>query len=161
MSAFMTYPEPLVNRWADTSKNTWDKILQHGVGGGTTSPSKPVIDAQGRMLLLAEEDHTWHYIYLFTDEGEVRLSPDQASQPPPGHRGFFIWQASDGTKHRTQVALDEGQYHIRVDQGPTGAQPTDYTTLALGISPAFTVFHNVTLTLDEAYTEAVDPTPNP
>ena len=118
----------------------------------------PIIDAQGRMALQAD-DLTWHYVYLASDEG-VRLEVDQATTADPGTRGYFIWTANDATKHRTDLMLDEGNYTINIVQSASGAA-SDYTTLALAISPAFTVFHNVTLTLDETYTEDVNQTANP
>ena len=118
----------------------------------------PVIDGSGRILLQADDD-TWHYVYLASDEG-VRIEVEQTPTADPGTRGYFIWTANDATKHRTDLGLDEGFYRLNINQSASGAA-SDYTTLALAISPGFTVFHNVTLTLDETYTDDVNQTPNP
>lgn len=118
----------------------------------------PVIDDEGRILLQAD-DGTWHYVNLFSDE-DVALEVAQATTADPGTRGYFIWTAADATKHRTDLILDEGSYTINIVQSAS-AEASDYTTLALAISPVFTVFHNVTLAFDESYTEAVNQTPNP
>lgn len=144
-----TFTVTVEDAFGNTSQRQYYIVISEG-------SDAPVI-TDGAILLQAD-DLSWHRVFLFSDD--IRIETDQAASPDPGTRGYFIWEADDATRHRTELMLDERNYALRIDQADS-AEARDYATLPLALYPLFAVFHDVTLTLDETYTEDVNQTPNP